>query len=137
MNRRNFTKSLAALGLAPALPAMPVAASASTAASGFTPYMYGLGAHLARTHGQCSPAILMQKLRLAPDAAQAMQAQLMRNGILAASNTAGLATAAQPYMRAAPAINAAVAGVEKSARRMARKWIETHHDDPPETDQES
>jgi len=137
MNRRNFTKSLAALGLAPALPAMPAAASASTAASGFTPYMYGLGAHLARTHGQCSPAILMQKLRLAPDAAQAMQAQLMRNGILTASNTTGLATAAQPYMRAAPAINSAVAAAEKSARRMARKWVETHHDDPPETDQES
>ncbi len=99
MNRRQFTRSLAALGLAPALPVLPSAASATTAAApAYTPYMYGLGAHIARSIGLCSAELLARKLALTPAVARTMQAQLVANGVLSAPNTAGLAVAAKPYM---------------------------------------
>lgn len=116
MNRREFAKSLAALGLAPALPALSASAAQS---AGFTPYMYGLGAHLARSKGGCSAALLAQKLGLAPEVAQAMQAQLVRNGVVTTSSTGGLAAAAQPYMRSAPAAMTAVTNAWKSLHRIA------------------
>ena len=118
MNRREFAKSLAALGLAPALPALSASAAQS---AGFTPYMYGLGAHLARSKGGCSAALLAQKLGLAPEIAQAMQAQLVRNGIVAAPTTGGLAAAVQPYMRSAPTAMTVTTSAGRSLRRIAKR----------------
>ena len=124
MNRRQFTRSLAALGLAPALPALPsMAAAAASAPPAYTPYMYGLGAHIARSTGLCSADLLARKLALHPVAAQAMQAQLVANGVLSAPNTAGLAVASQPYM-ASVRFKAASAATGKSARRFLRKALD-------------
>ena len=73
MNRRSFSKSLAALGLAPALPQVAASsasatatatATATAAAPAYTPYMFGLGAHAARKAGRCTPEMLMQRLRI-------------------------------------------------------------------------
>ena len=119
MNRRDFTKSLAAIGLAPALPTLPAAAAG--AAPAYTPYMYGLGAHMARTLGHSSPAMLMAKLHLSPVAAQAMQAQLTRAGIVGAAGASGLAGAARPYMATGPSATSALAG---TARKITRKLAE-------------
>lgn len=116
MNRRDFTKSLMALGLAPSLPA---SAMAVPAPAGYTPYMYGLGAHLARSSGRISPAILMQKLRLGSEAAHAMQAQMFRNGVVTASNAAGLARAVQPYMISLPGTAAALGGSSAAPKKVA------------------
>ena len=138
MNRRDFTKSLAAIGLAPALPTLPAAAAG--AAPAYTPYMYGLGAHMARTLGHSSPAMLMAKLHLSPVAAQAMQAQLTRAGIVGAAGASGLAGAARPYMATGPSATSALAD---TARKITRKLAEDvlnsdappqdHGEDPPRT----
>ncbi len=124
MNRRDFAKSLAAVGLVPALPALP-AATAAAAAPAYTPYMFGLGAHMARTTGHCSSAMLAQKLGLSSGAANAMQAQLMRTGIITAPNAAGLAAAAQPYMSSASLAQSSLSGAAKFARRLVRKAAES------------
>lgn len=124
MNRRDFAKSLAALGLAPALPSLPAAAAPAPAAAAFTPYMYGLGAHLARSTGGCSAAILARKLSLAPAAAQAMQAQLLRQGIVTAPNAAGLAIASEPYMQGAKLMRAAVGSSTDGLKSTARDWLD-------------
>ncbi len=149
MNRREFTKSLAALGLAPALPGLPTAAAAKATEAAFTPYMYGLGAHLARSTGGSSAAILAKKLQLAPAAAQAMQAQLLRQGIVTAPNAAGLAIASEPYMQGAKLIKTALGSNPDGIKSAARNWldaqierqgedpepdIETKPDDVPEAD---
>ena len=87
--------------------------------------MYGLGAHMARSKGACSAAMLMQKLRLAPEAAQAMQAQLIRNGIISLPNAAGVAAAAQPYMRAAPVLTSTLPAAGDKAKQAVRSWVKT------------
>lgn len=130
MNRREFTRSLAALGLAPALPVLPAAAASTPAKVAFTPYMYGLGAHLARSSGRCSVAMLVQKLRLAPEVAQAMQAQLLRHGIITAPNAAGLAAAAQPYMQGASLVQTAVGAATDRVRSTTRELVESHLAEP-------
>lgn len=114
MNRRDFAKSLAALGLAPALPTISVAATPA-----YTPYMYGLGAHLARAKGRCSPDMLMQKLRLTPQAARAMQAQLIRSGVISAPVATGIASAVQPYMRGVIARPAGGLAMTEAAKNIA------------------
>ncbi len=125
---------MAALGLAPMLPALP-ATAAATATPAYTPYMYGLGAHMARSTGVSSTAMLMAKLRLSPAAARAMQAQLIRSGIVSAPNAAGLALASRPYM-ASTRITAASASAGRATRRVMRYLIndEETRDAPPKPD---
>lgn len=117
MNRRDFTRSLAALGLAPALPALP--AAAAPAGPAYMPYMYGLGVHMARSTGLSSAEMLSRHLALPPAAARAMQAQLMRSGIITAPNTAGVAVAAEPYMTSIR-FKLAQASSAKPTRRLLR-----------------
>ena len=137
MNRRDFTKSIAALGLAPALPALPASGAAAAAAPAYTPYMYGLGAHMARSIGQCSPEMLMQKLHLAPGAARAMQAQLIKGGILSAPNSAGLAMAARPYMQGASMATGSLSAAGRTARTMLRDAMRDEMTEDPESGPES
>ena len=80
------------------MPLLPTLATASPATAPYTPYMYGLGAHLARSTGLCSADMLCAKLALSPSAARAMFNTLLRDGIIAPPNTAGLAVATHPYM---------------------------------------
>ncbi|MFK7939809.1 MAG: hypothetical protein AB8B82_10540 [Roseovarius sp.] len=136
MNRRDFTKSLAALGLAPALPGLPAAAASARAAAPFTPYMYGLGAHLARSTGGSSAAILAKKLSLAPQAAHAMQAQLLRQGIVTAPNAAGLAIASEPYMQGARLMRAAIGSGTDGLKSTARKWLDAQIEDQSDEDEQ-
>lgn len=96
MNRRNFTKSILAAGLLPALPSISIAA---TPAPAFTPYMYGLAAHFARASGTSTASLLAKKLLLSPSAAAAMQRRLIANGVVNAPNAAGLATATRPFIK--------------------------------------
>lgn len=81
-------------------------------------------------------AMLVQKLRLAPDAAQAMQAQLLRQGIITAPNAAGLAAAVNPYMQGANLAQMSMGASTDQIRSAARDLVEshlTHPDDDPDT----
>ncbi len=95
MNRRDFTRSLAALGLIPAMPGLTMAAAPPKPA--FTPDMYRLGVHMARSTGLCSTMMLSQKLALPPMAATSLQAKLIGNGVISAPNETGIALTARPY----------------------------------------
>ncbi|MEO3415489.1 hypothetical protein AAFO92_12605 [Roseovarius sp. CAU 1744] len=134
MNRRDFTRSLAALSLAPLAPSLPAIAAAPVPAPTFTPYMYGLAAHLARSTGLCSVGMLSQQLAVSPATARAMQAQLIRSGVISAPNAAGMAVAARPYMTSIRFKSGAVVG--KSVRRYLHRLASetptagTHEDTP-------
>ena len=122
MNRRDFFHSLAALGLTPAISGLPTPVAAAPAPA-FTPYMYGLGAHMARSTGLCSAQMLSQKLALSPSAARAMQAQLIRSGVITTPNAAGIAVATEPYM-ATIRFKTAATALGKTARRYVRPIID-------------
>lgn len=117
MNRRDFAKSLGCLGLAPVLPSMSLPAVAPA----YTPYMYGLGVHLARSTGGSSASLLVQKLGLSSQAAKAMQAQMIRNGVVSTSGTAGVAAAVQPYMKGRIAAKAAAGPVAEFGKSVLRR----------------
>ncbi len=96
MNRRDFAKSLAALGILPAI--APLSTTPAAAAPTYSRYMYGLGAHAARKAGHCSPAMLAKTIGLPLEAAKMMQAQLLRDGILTSSgNALGAAQVMRPH----------------------------------------
>lgn len=143
MKRRHFLASLGAVGLAPALPAVTVAAPAAPA---YTPYMYGLGVHLARTQGAISTQALMKGLRISQSAAQAMQAQMIRTGVVT-QTASGLA--AQRYMQgriATPARTALRPALDRAAKTLDHAQragdtpddaskpsnLDSFPDDPPE-----
>lgn len=94
MNRREFTASLAALAAAPLLPLQALAA-------GQAPTVVPTGAYawaqlIARAQNTCSPDMLTRQLHVAPDAAQAMFNDMLRDGVLRTPGATGIARAVKP-----------------------------------------
>jgi len=100
MKRRDFTKGLVAAVAAPALPLRSLAAASTTGAaavgSNFTPYMYSWSVVHARGLGQCSTDILMSKLGIGAETAQAIGARMIKKGIISAPNALGVSQALAP-----------------------------------------
>ena len=85
MNRREFTKGAAALGVMPALPAPMVAAAANPpAAANFTPFMYAWAENHVRSGAATCSGTLARTLQVRPELAEAIYARLMRRGVVAA-----------------------------------------------------
>ena len=85
MNRREFTKGAAALGVMPALPAPMVAAAANPpAAANFTPFMYAWAENHIRSGAATCAGTLAQSLQVRPELAEAIYARLLRRGVVAA-----------------------------------------------------
>ena len=104
MNRREFNFGLAAAGLAPLVPGSAAAKAAPAAVTAnFTPFMYASGAQFARLTGNCSPDLLAARFGLSTDAAAAINARLIKNGILAAPDALGVSRATDKYAPAPPA----------------------------------
>ncbi len=93
MNRREFTKSLAAASLAPALPLKSLAAAAPAAA---TDSMYVWADFISRVHNKCSPEMLMRLLKVDASKGHALYSQLMANGAISAPNAYGISQATKP-----------------------------------------
>ena len=97
MNRRQFTKSLAALAATPALPVKAFAgASGATAATVATPNLYTWGQMIARTHQQCSPGMLSRLLKIDLSRAASIHARLLRNGVVGPADAFGISRAIKP-----------------------------------------
>lgn len=94
MNRRDFTRSLVALGLTAAIPSLALAAPQPALD------MYGRSVHMARNTGLCSIKMLSQKLALPATAARDIQAKLIRNGVITTPDKTGIAMAIRPYAAA-------------------------------------
>ena len=98
MNRREFTRGLASLGIAPALPlpalgAAPSAGVASAAVSAAAEKMYFWGWFSARVHDRCSPEMLQNMLKVSPEVAAEVNNRLIRNGAITAPNALGVSKA--------------------------------------------
>ncbi len=93
MNRREFNTSLAAVAAAPFLPLPGAAASRSAVVPAGT---YAWAQLIVRAQNKCSPAMLAQHLRIAPDTAHHLFNDLLRDGVLRAPGATGIAKAALP-----------------------------------------
>lgn len=130
MNRREFLGGLAAAGLAPVVPVpalVPSAgASAPAAVAGnFTPYMYSMGVHHARTLGQCSAVILAENLGVSLDAAKAISTRLIKKGVLSAPNALGISRAINPLsVSSSPAPVSAPAKTWKMVDPVHAEYVE-------------
>lgn len=127
MNRREFSKGVAALGIAPVLP-LPAPASAAKAAANFTPFMYAWAENHVRSGAATCAQTLAQQIQVHPDLAEAIYARILKKGI------AVLPGATAP-VRAARAERAVQDPVKKTASRagdLGRDLFET--DAAPGTD---
>ncbi len=95
MNRREFTKGLAAAGLAPALP-LPSIAKAAPAAMAAKDPMYFWASFVTRVHNKCSPAMLTRLLSLEPEHSAKLFSQLMADGAVTAPDIYGLSKSTNP-----------------------------------------
>jgi len=95
MNRREFTKGLAALGVTPALP-LPALAKAAPIAGMATDPMYVWAQFITRVHDKCSPAMLSRLLKLETSHAEGLYADLLKNGVIGPANSFGISRATDP-----------------------------------------
>lgn len=101
MNRRDFTRGLASLGLLPAmpLPAAGAATTASTAATAMVDKMYFVGWYTARLNKTCSSDVLMSELRVDGETARAIFRKLVKNGTVGAPDALGVSQTVDPLRR--------------------------------------
>lgn len=95
MNRREFTKGLAALGVAPALP-LPSLANAAPVAEMAKDSMYFWAQFITRVHNKCSPAMLTRLLKLDPSHASDLYDEMLRDGVIGPADAFGISKATDP-----------------------------------------
>lgn len=86
MNRRFFLSALSAIAAAPALPAMAVPVSSKQMVTAKI---------IARAHNRCTPGMLARHLKVSPEVAGRVQAQLLRQGVITAP-VSGVSLATNP-----------------------------------------
>lgn len=98
MNRREFTRGLASLGLTPALPlpAMGAGATATAAASTIVDKLYFVGWYTARMNKTCSPEVLVSELKVDGDTARKIFSKLVKNGTVSAPDAFGVSRTIDP-----------------------------------------
>jgi|GEM_PF-1992929 len=140
MNRREFTKGLAAAGLAPALP-LPSIAKAAPAAMAVKDPMYFWASFVSRVHNKCSPAMLTRLLKLEPEHSAKLFSQLLADGAVTAPDIYGLSQSTNPlypeYSRVMGHGNKLVNSVDDSSNKDILKdrlsdQNEPHEDTIPE-----
>ena len=96
MDRRQFLKSLGALGLTPLVPA-PAMALAPAPAVAVSASSYKWAEAIVRSHSTVNFGMVERLLGLDTKAAAALKSQLVENGVMSAARTAhGMHTAAKP-----------------------------------------
>jgi len=95
MNRREFTKSLVAASVTPALPLSALASGAPAVAAAKDP-MYFWANFISRVHNKSSPGMLSRLLKLDPDHASRLYTQLVSDGALTAPDAFGLSVSTNP-----------------------------------------
>lgn len=101
MNRRDFTRSLAAFGLAPLVPvasltkSLPAAAAAVGSGTELT-FINAWSAHYVRKTGSCSPDQLAKHFGLVPETAKIVTNGLIEKGVLTTPNALGVSRAVNP-----------------------------------------
>ena len=98
MNRRDFTRGLASLGLVPALPLPAVRATPAAAASAtaLADKMYFVGWYTARMRKSCSADILVSELKVDGPTARKIFDKLVSNGTVTAPDGLGISRTVDP-----------------------------------------
>ena len=86
MNGRFFLSALSAAAAAPALPAIAMPAA---------PHHLKVASIIARAHNRCTPEMLVRHLKVTPEVAGNIQAQLVRQGVITAP-VSGVSLATNP-----------------------------------------
>lgn len=95
MNRRQFTKSLVAAGLAPALP-IPALSKAAPAATMARDPLYLWANFVTRVHNKTSPDMISRLLKVDAEHGAKLYAQLIQDGALTAPDAFGLSQSTNP-----------------------------------------
>ena len=95
MNRRDFTRGLAALSLAPALP-LPAIGKTATVATASADKLYFVGWYTAKLNKTCSPAVLASELNVDPSIAREIFTKLVKNNTVSAPNALGVSQTINP-----------------------------------------
>ena len=107
MKRRDFTKSLAALFAAPALPLQALTAPSTSLAAtspALPPNLYTWSASIARRKGHVSSDMLMQKLNIDAQHAAELVHRMIRNNVVTQANAVGLSHA-KPTLQSQPSLS--------------------------------
>ena len=96
MNRREFTRGLATLGLAPALPMQAMGAGGAAVASATAERLYFVSWYTARLNKTCSPQTLISELNMSPDVAREIFDRLVQTQTVSAPNAFGISRTISP-----------------------------------------
>jgi hypothetical protein len=132
MNRRQFTASLGAISGAAALP-LSAAPAVTSALSPVPAATYSWAQLIVRAQAKTDPAMLARHLKLSPDVAHNLFQTLIRDGILRAPTTAGIAQASKPIQASGQSLRAH----RPTLHQIKAAWEDIHHDAEPLVNQES
>ncbi len=132
MNRREFGKLIAGTGVAATLPVSQVSAATVQRSK----YIFAVA--LAHAKTDISADLISETFKIRPPTARALLSKLVRNGVVDAPNTHGIARLAEPLQRIVPQVveyNPAGGYVVKGpldqftakARQVAKRLIEDEH----------
>jgi hypothetical protein len=127
MNRREFTASLAALAVTPALPLGTISSAAAAPVITFPPGSYAWAELIARAQNKCSPALLARHLKLDATTAEKLFETMIHDGVLRTPSLAGVAQATDP-------IGTKGVRAQKLVNKMRRHYLhatETHSGSSP------
>ncbi|MGH1576184.1 hypothetical protein [Planktotalea sp.] len=98
MNRRQFTRGLASLGLVPAIPTQAIGAGSvgSISAAASAEKMYFVGWYTARLNKTCSAELLASELNVNADVANEIFAKLVKTKTVSAPNAIGISRTVDP-----------------------------------------
>jgi len=94
MNRREFTRGLASVGLAPIVPTVPVVA---TSAKATADHMYFVSWYTARLSKTCSAGQLVRDFDVDPSVAKEILARLVRDNTVSAPDAFGISRTLNPF----------------------------------------
>lgn len=122
MNRREFTASFAALVASPAVP-LTTASAAPVAATTSTSMAYMFADLIARSRGSVDAGFLARRLKLTPDSANQVMADLAANKVIGAPGLGGVAQAVNPLKIQTPLANPTI-NLSDKMKQLAETLVE-------------
>lgn len=135
MNRRQFTQTALAAGLAPLAPSISMA----RAAPAVRPVTYAWASMIARAQNGVSPEYLMRQLGVSADVAGQIYTRLLSDGVIRLQSVAGVARAVKPLQYPGLSTGGGVSSASASLRDVVKKIDEmtdpfVDQDENPESD---
>lgn len=131
MNRREFTRGLAALGLTPALP-VPAIGSPAAVATATADKMYFVGWYTAKLNKTCSPEVLVSELNVNSDVAHQIFNKLVKTNTITPPNALGISQTVDPLRDTLRRANRQTLKrvVTEKSKTLKRHMLEASEDDP-------